>query len=72
MWNRSGAINIRAPTGPNSKIFSTSRRRSRIFECGEPHYGAGTFELSSGAMSILIAEDNVAQRHYLREILQKE
>src|SRR5258708_33922568 len=23
-------------------------------------------------MSILIAEDNVAQRHYLREILQKE
>ena len=23
-------------------------------------------------MSILIAEDNVAQRHYLREILEKE
>src|SRR6185503_5412230 len=28
--------------------------------------------LSSTAMSILIAEDNMAQRHYLREILEKE
>ena len=28
--------------------------------------------LSSIDMSILIAEDNMAQRHYLREILEKE
>src|ERR1044072_8181375 len=28
--------------------------------------------VSSRAMSILIAEDNMAQRHYLREILEKE
>src|SRR6185503_5844344 len=30
------------------------------------------FALSSTVMSILIAEDNMAQRHYLREILEKE
>src|SRR4051794_33482813 len=30
------------------------------------------FALSSSVMSILIAEDNMAQRHYLREILEKE
>ncbi len=36
-----------------------------------PRYGP---EVSSyhPTMSILIAEDNVAQRHYLREILEKE
>src|SRR5262249_60653291 len=35
-------------------------------------YAAPVFRVSSCAMSILIAEDNVAQRAYLREILERD
>src|SRR6185369_2060292 len=35
-------------------------------------YDVSTFRVSSRTMSILIAEDNVAQRAYLREILERD
>ena len=47
-------------------------RHSRARKCGEPRFGENRFRAIIRTMSILIAEDNVAQRAYLREILERD
>src|SRR2546427_5911217 len=66
---------------PNGAALNVSRQRqdfrtsgrSRAGRCGQPHLpDPGLSGYHRREMSILIAEDNVAQRAYLREILERD
>jgi DNA-binding NarL/FixJ family response regulator len=70
--NHLGAMNI-CPYGAKSQApFPNQAAKPRAQLWQATFTVPGSFELSSRRMSILIAEDNVAQRAYLREILERE